>query len=94
MDDVTRVAWEQTLKKLESISPDRRKHFALVLLQLADCYVDDSGSMGVLLVDKQESMMTISIGATEMECANIVMRAYEVMGEVMVADAPAKEMFN
>jgi len=38
--------------------------------------------------------MTISVGASEMECMEILNKAQEVMGAVVTEDAPAREMFN
>jgi len=56
--------------------------------------VEDGGHKAVLLVDNNDHLMTISVGATEMECMEILNKAQEVMGMVVTEDAPAREMFN
>lgn len=89
-----KAEWADTLTLLEELSDDKRTHFALVLSKLAKCYVDDNGYRAVLLVDNNDHLMTISVGATEMECMEILNKAQEVMGMVVTEDAPAREMFN
>jgi hypothetical protein len=89
-----KAEWAETLTLLEDLSDDKRTHFALVLSKLAKCYVDDNKSKAVLLVDTESHLMTISVGATEMDCADMLNRACEVMGMVVTEDAPSREMFN
>lgn len=89
-----KAEWADTLALLEDLPDDKRMHFALLLSKLAKCYVDDGGYKAVLLVDNNDHLMTISVGATEMECMEILNKAQEVMGAVVTEDAPAREMFN
>jgi hypothetical protein len=89
-----KAEWADTLTLLEDLSDDKRMHFALLLSKLAKCYVEDGGHKAVLLVDNNDHLMTISVGATEMECMEILNKAQEVMGMVVTEDAPAREMFN
>ena len=86
--------WAGTLTLLENLPEEKRMHFALLLSKLAKCYVEDSGYKAVLLVDDDDQLMTISVGASEMECMAILNKAQEVMGAVVTEDAPAREMFN
>lgn len=90
----TKERWKKTLALLEELSDDKRRHFALVLGKLAECYIDDSGVKAVLLVDTDNHLMTISVGATELDCAAMLSKAHEIMGMVVTEDAPAREMFN
>ena len=89
-----REEWVNTLALLENMPDDKRTHFALVLSKLAKCYVDDNTSKAVLLVDTDSHLMTISVGATEMDCMDMLSKACEVMGMVVSEDAPPREMFN
>ena len=86
--------WAGTLTLLEELSDEKRMHFALLLSKLAKCYVEDGDHRAVLLVDNREHLMTISVGASEMECVEILNKAQEIMGMVVTEDAPAREMFN
>ena len=90
----TKERWKKTLALLEELSDDKRRHFALVLGKLAECYIEDSGVKAVVLVDTADRLMTISVGATEMDCAEMLGKANEIMGMVVTEDAPAREMFN
>ena len=98
MDEITKrylkQDWDETLALLEELSDDKRTHFAMVLSKLAKCYVDDNKVRAVLLVDTDSQLMTISVGATEMDCMEMLTKAHEVMGMVVTDDAPAREMFN
>ena len=86
--------WEELLPQLQDLPEDKHRHFALVLSKLAECYLDDTRSKAVLLVDTNDRLLTISIGATEMDCMEILNKAHEVMGMVVTSDAPEREMFN
>lgn len=98
MDEITKrylkQDWTATLALLEELSDDKRMHFAMVLSKLAKCYVDDNKVRAVLLVDTDSQLMTISVGATEMDCMEMLNKAHEVMNMVVTDDAPAREMFN
>ena len=86
--------WADTLTLLEDLTDEKRMHFALLLSKLAKCYVEDGDHRAVLLVDNGSHLMTISVGASEMECVEILNKAQEIMGMVVTEDAPAREMFN
>ena len=98
MDEITKrhlkQDWTATLALLEELSDDKRMHFAMVLSKLAKCYVDDNKVRAVLLVDTDSQLMTISVGATEMDCMEMLNKAHEVMNMVVTDDAPSREMFN
>lgn len=89
-----KAEWADTLTLLEDLTDEKRMHFALLLSKLAKCYVEDGDHRAVLLVDNGSHLMTISVGASEMECVEILNKAQEIMGMVVTEDAPAREMFN
>ena len=92
MDKEVKDAWESTIDKLGDMSKEKRKHFAMLLINLADCYVDDGSA--VILIHREDNLMLFSAGATEFECADMLSRANELVGMVVTADAPPKELFN
>lgn len=94
IEQYAKERWKKTLALLEGLSENKRQHFALVLGKLAECYIDDSGVKAVLLVDTDNHLLTISVGATELDCAVMLGKANEIMGAVVTSDAPEREMFN
>lgn len=94
MDKDVKAQWAESLDRLMELSPDKRKHFALLLIHLAKCYADSEHNKAVVLVDTEDALLTFSVGADEMEAANMIQQANNVMNAVATADAPAKEMFN
>ena len=92
MDKEVTDAWASTIDKLSNLSTERRKHFALLLVNLADCYADDASA--VVLIHRDDNLMMFSAGATEFDAAEMLNRANELVSVMVTADAPAKEMFN
>ena len=93
MDKEIKDHWEKSMEMLMSLSPAKRKHFALLLVNLADCYADD-GVMATVLISRDDNLMMFSAGATEFECSEMLSKANELVHAVVTADAPAREMFN
>ena len=86
--------WEKSMAKIMALPSERRKHFALLLVTLADCYDDDTDAAAVVLVHREDNLVLFSAGATEFECVEMLSRANELVHAVATADAPPKEMFN
>ena len=86
--------WSAAVDSLMDLHPAKRKHFALMILSIAKCYTDSDHNKAVILVHNEDALMTFSAGADEMEAAEMVQKAHELMTTVNMADAPAKEMFN
>jgi hypothetical protein len=93
MDKEIKDHWEKSMEMLMALSPAKRKHFALLLVNLADCYADD-GVMAAVIISRDDNLMMFSAGATEFECAEMLSRANALVQEVATSDAPPKEMFN
>ena len=94
MDKEMSDKWDATVEELMELGADRRTHFAMLIMRLAECYKKDNASKAVILIDTGDSLLSFSAGATEYECAAILQAANEVVNDFVTADAPAKEMFN
>ena len=94
MDKELTNRWEHALTKILALPTDKRKHFALMLVSLADCYDDDLDCAATVLIHRDDSLMMFSAGATEFECSEMLQKANELVHAVATADAPAKELFN
>lgn len=93
MDKELTDHWRTAIDRILALPEPKRKHFALLLVNLADCYADE-GVMATVIVSRDDNLMLFSAGATEFECADMLSRANELVHEVAVADAPEKGMFN
>ena len=94
MEDELKKEWAEALDTLLDLDPHKRKHFALLVVSLAKCYTQSDVCKAVILVSKEDALLTFVAGADEMEAAGIVHAAHEAMNVIVTADAPAKEMFN
>jgi len=86
--------WSAAVDSLMDLGTEKRKHFALLVMGLAKCYTDSEHNKAVILISNDDALMTFSAGADEMEAAEMVQIAHDLMVSVNMADAPAKEMFN
>ena len=94
MDKLTQETWDATIDSLGKQEEGLRTHFAKLIMMLAKCYDDTLPCKAVVLVDTRESMMTFSVGADELEMADMVSHAYDMTQALTMRDAPPKEMFN
>jgi hypothetical protein len=94
MDKEITDQWEKSMAKILALPSDRRKHFALLLVHLADCYDEDNDAAAVVLIHRDDKLVMFSAGATEFECSGMLDKANELVHAVVTADAPPKEMFN
>lgn len=93
MDKEIKDHWENAMGMLMALPASKRRHFALLLVNLADCYADE-GVMATVIISRDDHLMLFSAGATEFECAEMLQKANEMVHAVATADAPAKELFN
>lgn len=93
MDKEITDQWTASMEKIMKLPTGKRKHFALLLVNLADCYADED-VMATIIISRDDNLMLFSAGATEFECADMLGRANELIHEVAAADAPEKGMFN
>jgi hypothetical protein len=94
MDKITTDLWERMVTDIQKASPEKRKHFAQMVMLLAKCYIDELDHKAVVIVDTGKSVVTFAAGADEMEMADLVMQAHEATQAITMYDAPPKELFN
>jgi hypothetical protein len=94
MDKLNQEEWDATIDQMQRTSKELRDHFAHLIMTLAQCYVKDSPSKAVVIVDTGSSLLTFAAGADEMEMADMLMQANETVQALTMRDAPSKEMFN
>lgn len=86
--------WDKTINELMEMPPQKRKHFAAMIMALAKCYIDNNTNKAVVLINNEDALVTFCAGADEYDAAQIVQMANDVLCGVVTADAPPKEMFN
>lgn len=97
MDKLTQTPtqkWDEAIKRIQACPEETRTHFAMLILQLADCYGDNRTAKAVVLIDRASTMAVFSAGADESDAVTMVRAAAEVLVEVVTAEAPPREMFN
>jgi hypothetical protein len=82
--------------QLNAMSDDAKEHMMQLVDLLLQCYGPERTSSAVLIVQspEQEAVIIASANADDMEAATLVAEAHGIMGTVLVADAPPREMFN
>lgn len=94
MEQELKDQWRQSMDMLMQLSEPKRKHFAMLLMSLADCYDDDSDASALVLLSTDDRLAMFSAGATEFECSEMLQKASKLVHAVATADAPEKGMFN
>lgn len=96
MEQEMNKVWNNTIEELMELDEYKRKHFALMIMRLAQCYKKDNTVMAVVLVhdSNDNDLATFSVGADEYEAAQMLQTASAVVNGVVTADAPDREMYN
>jgi hypothetical protein len=94
MDKLTQEAWDETIESLSKQDVELRNHFAKLIMMLAKCYDDNAPHKAVVLINTGDSMLTFCAGADEMELADMLSQANDMVQALTMQDAPPKEMFN
>ena len=94
MDKELKDEWDEAIKDIMEMDSTKRRHFALLLISLAKCYTKNDEWMSVVLVKHPEALLTFSVGANEIDAAEMLKLANDAMLTKATADAPPKEMFN
>lgn len=94
MDQELKDQWRHSMDMLMQLSEPKRKHFAMLLMSLADCYDDENDASALVLLSTDDRLVMFSAGATEFECSEMLQKASELVHAVATADAPEKGMFN
>jgi hypothetical protein len=94
MDKLTQETWDETIDNLGKQDVELRNHFAKLIMMLAKCYDDNAPHKAVVLINTGDSMLTFCAGADEMELADMLSQANDMVQALTMQDAPPKEMFN
>ena len=94
MEQELKDEWAKAMESLVDMPAEKRKHFALLLVNLAKCYADKDHWKAVILIQNEDALLTFSAGADEYEAANMLQVANEVVITVSALDAPEREMYN
>ena len=94
MEKEMKDEWARTVDLLMSLDEDGRKHFALLLVNLAKCYDTRSGWKALTLISTNSSLLTFSSGADEFEAAGMLEAASEVVNAAATYGSPGKGMMN
>lgn len=96
MEQAMNKVWDETLDELMKLDDLKRKHFAVLIMRLAQCYKQNNTVMAVVLVhdSNDNELATFSVGADEYEAAQMLQTACDVVIGTASIGAPAKEMLN
>lgn len=94
MDKELKEDWDKALESLMDMSTEKRRHFALLLVNLAKCYTMKDTWKAVVLINNEDALLTFSAGADEAEAAEMLKLANDAVLIAATADAPARDMFN
>lgn len=93
------------MERIEALPDEMQQHFRQVVRLVMSCYGEESTPKGSAVLismppedqdepDEELPVVIISINANEITCTKMVRKANEALIDVVVADAPPKEMFN
>ena len=83
------------LARLEKISPDERRQLGHILTMLAECYGEGATGMAVVAFRmNKEVTALLGVNTNDMDAAEMLRDAADIMSHALVVDAPPKEMFN
>ena len=96
MEQKMNEVWNNTIEELMELDEYKRKHFALMIMRLAQCSKKDNTVMAVVLVhdSNDNDLATFSVGADEYEAAQMLQAACDVVVGTAGIGAPPKEMMN
>ena len=94
MEQKLKDEWVEAMNSLMEMPAEQRRHFALLLVNLAKCYADKDNWKSVVLIQNHDALLTFSVGANEAEAAEMLQVANDAVLMAATADAPAREMFN
>ena len=93
-DEMSKLSLE-ALARLATISDDERRQLGFILTMLADCYGEGATAMAAIAFRRNKGVTGImGINTTDMDAAELLRDASEIMSHALTVDAPPKEMFN
>jgi hypothetical protein len=83
---------EQALSEMDE---DLRDHLRFVISSLIECYLDED-THGLVMINNnnRDGLALIALNATEMDAAEMMIKANEHINAMAMQDAPPKEKFN
>lgn len=94
MEQSLKDEWGKAIETLMDLPAEKRRHFALLLVNLVKCYADSDHWKAVIIVNNEDAMLTFSAGADEAEAIEMLKLANDAVLLAATSDAPPKEMFN
>jgi len=95
MDEEMNRLSREALARLATIDEDERRQLGYILTLLSDCYGKGAKGMAVLVFRRSpEDLGIMGVNTNDMEAADMIREAADVMNFALTRDAPAKEMFN
>jgi hypothetical protein len=81
--------------KVDQLTQEQRDHMRIVVNYLVDCYLKDDHRAAIIVgKDNTEQAMLLSINSNEMESLELLTRLQGYFTELVMSDAPPKEMMN
>ena len=95
MDDEMNKLSRTALARLEKISPDEQRQLGHILTMLSECYGEEATGMAVISFRVNEGLTALlGVNTSDIDAAEILREAADIMAHALVVDAPPKEMFN
>jgi len=95
MDEEMNKMSRAALARLEKIGNDERRQLGHILTMLAECYGEGATGMAVVAFRmNKEVTALLGVNTNDMDAAEMLREAAEIMAHALVVDAPPKEMFN
>ena len=81
--------------KVDRLTQEQRDHMRIVVNYIVDCYLNDDQRAAIIVgKDGSEQAVLLSVNSNEMESLELVTRLQGYFTEMVMADAPPKEMLN
>jgi len=88
----------EMLALIDAMPEEAKEHFKAVVRLLLPCYGPDTEerSEAVVLIanPEDEKLVVLSMNANDLACAEMLTAANQIMGELVMQDAPAPGRYN
>lgn len=83
------------MHKVDQLTQEQRDHMRVVVNYIVDCYLNDDQRAAIIVgKDGSEQAILLSINSNEMESLALVTRLQGYFTNMVMSDAPPKEMMN
>lgn len=81
--------------KVDQLSQQQRDHMRIVVNYIIDCYLNDDQRAAIIIgKDNAEQAILLSVNSNEMESLALITRLQGYFHDMVMEDAPPKEMMN